>query len=161
MRRPGAGSPATIFWGERVVDPVAKGVTRRRLLAGAAGGIGGLAIFGLFPVLESLAGKALGAAELNQATFGRLVGTTFRVSVAPGRAAAIQLLSVRRLAAIGPAPTGEGFSLLFSGSRSNRFGQDNFTVDHAKLGRFSMFIVPVGPAGADQRYEAVFNRLWK
>jgi uncharacterized protein DUF6916 len=144
-----------------VADSAASGVTRRRLLAGAVGGIGGLAVFGLFPVLESLAAKVLGASELNQATFARLVGTAFRVSTAPGRAAAIKLLSVRPLTAHGTTPTGEGFSLIFSGSRSDVFGQDNYTVDHSKLGTFAMFIVPVGLPGSDQRYEAVFNRLWK
>jgi hypothetical protein len=78
------------------------------------GGIGGLAIFGLFPVFKCVASKVLGAAELNQATFGRLVGTTFRVSVARDPQVVIRLLSVHSLTAIGPRPTGEGFSLVFN-----------------------------------------------
>jgi hypothetical protein len=136
-------------------------VSRRRLLAGVAGGVAGLTVFGLLPTLEGLAGKAFGTPELSQATFARLVGTAFRVAVAQGRTAAIQLISVRPLAAHGPKPTGEGFSLLFSGSKSELFGQDNFKVGHPRLGSFEMFLVPVGPTGPDQRYEAVFNRLWK
>ena len=56
-----------------MADSATSGVTRRRLLAGAVGGIGGLAFFGLLPVLESLTAKVLGAAALNQATFARLV----------------------------------------------------------------------------------------
>jgi hypothetical protein len=136
-------------------------VTRRRLLAGAVGGIGGLAVFGLLPVLEGLAGRASGAAELNMATFARQLGTTFQVSVAAGNAVVVKLISVRPLTAVGASPTGEGFSLVFSGSLSNPFGQDSYRVAHPRLGRFEMFLVPVGPTGHDQRYEAVFNRLWK
>jgi hypothetical protein len=135
-------------------------VTRRHVLAAVAGA-GGLAAFGLLPVLESVLGRSLGTVELTRATFARLVGSGFQVEVAAGRTAAIRLLSIRELAAHGPAPTGEGFSLIFSGGRSDAFGQDSYRVLHSKLGTFSMFLVPVGPAGADQRYEAVFNRLWK
>lgn len=144
-----------------MADLASSKVTRRRLLAGVAGGIGGLAVFGLLPALEGLAGKALGTAELNRATFAGLVGTAFRVSADQGRTATLALLSVRPLAVHGPAPTGEGFSLLFSGTLFEKFGQGTYTVGHHSLGRFAMFLVPVGPAGPDQRYEAVFNRLWK
>jgi hypothetical protein len=144
-----------------VADLVSPRVTRRRLLAGAAGGIGGLAVFGLLPILEGLATRTAGAAELTQARFARLMGTTFQVGIAQGRAVTIRLISVRSLAAMGPRPTGEGFSLIFSGSHTDVFGQDGYAVAHPSLGRFDMFLVPVGPTGPDQHYEAVFNRLWK
>jgi hypothetical protein len=149
-----------------VADSVPRGVTRRRLLAGFAGGVGGLAVFGLLPALESLTGKPRAAVELTEGTFTRLVGTSFRVGVAADRAVTLKLISVRPLAArsglpTSPAPTGEGFAPLFSGSLSEGFGQGTYTVDHRSMGRFEMFLVPVGPAGPDQRYEAVFNRLWR
>lgn len=131
-----------------------------------AGGIGGLVFAGLFPALEGLIGKTVGAGELTHAAFARLVGTTFRVRVAQGRSATIRLVSVRPLAApggrwTGPVATGEGFAPLFSGSLTEGFGQGTYTVGHPSLGSFAMFLVPVGPAGPDKRYEAVFNRLWK
>lgn len=131
-----------------------------------AGGIGGLALAGLLPALEGIIGKTVGAGELTHVTFARLVGTSFRVSVAPGRTATVRLISVRTLAApggrwAGPVATGEGFAPLFSGSLTEGFGQGTYTVGHQILGSFAMFLVPVGPAGPDQRYEAVFNRLWK
>jgi hypothetical protein len=149
-----------------VADLAARSVTRRRLLAGVAGGIGGLAFAGLLPALESLIGKTVGAPELTQATFARRVGTTFRISVAQGRTATLRLISVRALAvpgsrSIGPPATGEGFAPLFSGSLSEGFGQGTYTVAHRSLGSFALFLVPVGPGGPDQRYEAVFNRMWK
>jgi hypothetical protein len=151
---------------DRVADLAARTLTRRRLLAGVAGGIGGLAFVGLLPALEGLLGKTLGAPELTQGTFAPLVGTSFRVGVGHGRTATLRLISVRTLAApgsrwTGPIPTGEGFAPLFSGSLAEEFGQGTYTVGHRRLGSFSMFLVPVGPAGPDQRYEAVFNRMWK
>jgi len=136
-------------------------VTRRRLLAGAAGGVGGLVLFGVLPILESLAARATGAVELTQARFARLVGTDFRVARGPGRTATVRLVSVRPIAPVGPRPIGEGFSLIFSGGHSQAFGQDSYKIAHPSLGRFEMFLVPVGPDGPDQRYEAVFNRLWR
>jgi hypothetical protein len=152
--------------GDGVTDLFSGAVTRRHLLAGGAGVIGGLALFGLLPVLEGVIGKTIGAAELTQGTFARLVGTSFRVNVAADRAATLRLISVRPLTVRGgprpgPVPTGEGFAPLFSGSLSESFGQGTYTLRHRTLGRFAMFLVPVGPAGPDQRYEAVFNRLWK
>jgi hypothetical protein len=131
-----------------------------------AGGIGGLALVGLIPALEGLLGKTVRAPELTHSAFTRTVGTSFRVSVTQGRTATLRLLSVRTLAAPGgrwkgPILTGEGFAPLFSGSLSEGFGQGTYTVGHPSLGSFAMFLVPVGPAGADQRYEAVFNRMWK
>jgi hypothetical protein len=156
----------TFLGGTGVADLATRSVTRRRLLAGMAGGIGGLAFVGLLPALEELLGKTLVAAELTQGAFAPLVGTNFRVSAAHGRMATLRLISVRTLAApdgrwTGPIPTGEGFAPLFSGSVSEGFGQGTYTVDHRSLGSFAMFLVPVGPAGPDQRYEAVFNRMWK
>jgi hypothetical protein len=141
---------------------VSRSLTRRQVLGGVAGGIGLLLLSGVTPLLRGLAGRVVPAAELTHSAFSRLVGTRFAVDVTPGRTAKIQLLGVRSLVAKqGPAPTGEGFSLLFSGALTEKFGQGTYSVDNSSLGRFSMFLVPIGPPGPDQRYEAVFNRLWK
>ena len=136
-------------------------VSRRHVLAGVGGGLAGLAVFGFLPALERLAAGAVSAVELKQLAFTRLVGSAFRVELAGSRTRVLELISVRPLQVRGPRPVGEGFSLLFSGSRSGAFGQDIYTVNHPRLGRFGIFLAPVGPPGPDQRYEAVFNRLWK
>ena len=136
-------------------------LTRRQMLGGIAGGIGLLAASGALPLLHTFTGRAAAIPELTQNAFTRVVGSWFKVD-AQGRIANAQLLAVLPLAVrTGPKPTGEGFSLLFSGSLDEKFGQGTYTVDHPILGRNSMFLVPVGPPGPDQRYEAVFNRLWK
>ena len=125
-------------------------------------GAGGLAAFGLLPILGSLVGRSISAAELTQARFAALLGTSFKVGLAHGHAASIRLADVKPIMPVGvPVVSGEGFTLHFTGSYSQRFGQDTYQVTHPTLGKFEVFLVPVGPTGADRQYEAVFNRLWK
>ncbi len=75
-----------------------------------------------------------------------------------------------RLAALEPAEIGasadvsandpyERFSLFFIGDCAGALPQNTYSFEHAKLGRFDMFIVPVWRAEQSRRfYEAVFNR---
>lgn len=56
---------------------------------------------------------------------------------------------------------GECFALRFTGPVRGSFQQNTYEVEHAALGKFSLFLVPVGmrPAGARTvNYEAVINR---
>jgi hypothetical protein len=155
--------PRGLFWGRGPLPDVgSRLVTRRHLLAGIAGGIGVVAVSGVLPLLDGLAGRAHATADLTQRAFTRIVGTTFKVDAGQGRSATLQLLAVHPLDVPAfPAPTGEGFTLLFSGTIPESFRQGTYPVDHKSMGSFAMFLVPVGPPGPDQRYEAVFNRLWK
>lgn len=53
----------------------------------------------------------------------------------------------------------EKFSLLFRGDLSQPIGQNTYTFERAGIGRFEMFLVPIGCSdGAHCYYEAVFNR---
>ncbi|HWY78167.1 MAG TPA: hypothetical protein VN281_21305, partial [Verrucomicrobiae bacterium] len=53
----------------------------------------------------------------------------------------------------------ERFSLLFSGPLNRTLLQGSYIFEHLGIGRFEMFIVPVGPDSTNPRYyEAVFNR---
>jgi hypothetical protein len=53
----------------------------------------------------------------------------------------------------------ERFSLVFAGDVSQPLGQNTYTFEHASIGRFAMFIVPVGrPDPKRCFYEAVFSR---
>ena len=154
-------APGQLWGGKGLPGLAARTVTRRHVLAAVAGA-GGLAAFGLLPSLGSLVGRSLSAAELTQVRFAALLGTTFKVRLTQAHAASIRLAEVRPIKPVGvPVVSGEGFSLHFTGSGSRRFGQDTYEVAHPTLGKFSVFLVPVGPTAADQQYEAVFNRLWK
>jgi hypothetical protein len=54
----------------------------------------------------------------------------------------------------------ESFSLIFSGAPDEVLPQETYDFEHAEIGRFSMFVVPIGlPEGDEQRYQAIFSRL--
>ena len=48
------------------------------------------------------------------------------------------------------------FSLLFHGPLEPVLPQRIYAFDNDALGRFEMFIVPIGPEGRSMQYEAVF-----
>lgn len=53
----------------------------------------------------------------------------------------------------------EKFSLIFRGSSELRLEQNTYMFSHPRLGRFALFIVPIGSIDASSSYyEAVFNR---
>ncbi len=57
------------------------------------------------------------------------------------------------------APGYESFSLLFRGEANDRLDQGMYRLEHATLGAFDLFIVPVAQDQTGRYYEAVFNRL--
>jgi len=59
-----------------------------------------------------------------------------------------------------PTSTRECFSLVFSGPPRPNLGQNTFAVDHPKLGKFNLFIVPGISSGFYRHYEATINRVF-
>ncbi|NNF06577.1 MAG: hypothetical protein HKN21_07435 [Candidatus Eisenbacteria bacterium] len=52
------------------------------------------------------------------------------------------------------------FSLLFRGSDQSPLEQETYRFEHAALGKFDVFLVPVDMAGnGRQHYQVVFNQL--
>jgi len=49
------------------------------------------------------------------------------------------------------------FSVLFITQQSTLLEQQIFTLDHSRLGRFDLFLVPLGPKAQGMCYEAVFT----
>jgi len=88
---------------------------------------------------------------LTQEAFASVVNSTFAVRVARSWRSVV-LSSVDPLAS-GP----NGFSLSFDGLSGQAFGQDTYKIVHPDIGRFPMFMVPVGLPGAEQQYQAIFN----
>jgi hypothetical protein len=66
-----------------------------------------------------------------------------------------------RLVEISDASTArmESFSLVFRGPLEKPFAQGTYSAEHAGLGIFPLFLVPVSRAADGMRYEAVFNIL--
>lgn len=107
-------------------------------------------------------GKAAGAGSLTKDAFAPYVGTTFRVK-AGAASVDLRLTKITDLKAIARIPSRiagrESFSLLFKGSsRARLLTQETRVIEHQELGRFSLFLVPVGRS-RNRHYEAIIIRL--
>jgi hypothetical protein len=90
------------------------------------------------------------------------VNTPFLVSQGSRTLTAVQLVEAKlgERALIGTnlaedAPN-EKFSLLFAGNERAELQSGTYDFEHEGIGRFQMFITPIGPAPS--YYQAVFNR---
>jgi len=101
--------------------------------------------------------REVSLANIGFGVLAALVRTTFVVRDANGGAQALELVGAER--ASGDDGGTESFSLVFRGETTRALGQNTYAFDHSRLGRFEMFIVPVGRENQDGcYYEAVFNR---
>ena len=102
--------------------------------------------------------------QLSAGQFAELVQTRFQISVEPSPAIILELIAVSAPGPRGPGSVSpettkfESFSLLFSGPLDRPLGQGTHRFDHAQLGSFDLFIVPVCADRGARQYEAVFNR---
>jgi len=87
-------------------------------------------------------------------TFAPLTGSVFIM-----RANATNVLELELLQAESTARTQNGrpFSLVFRGPRSPVAVQRIYQLEHATLGTFDLFLVPIGPDERGMQYEAVFT----
>ena len=51
----------------------------------------------------------------------------------------------------------EPFSAVFESEISESVEQGTYTISHKVFGEITLFIVPIGPADAGMRYEAIFT----
>jgi hypothetical protein len=105
--------------------------------------------------------------DMSCETFAGQLNTTFWIHAAPARSIQVKLVEARprqdRPLKPGQRPPGdagnEKFSLFFSGHRSELLPQNTYTFEHEALGRFDLFIVPVGTRNPLKiTYQMVFNR---
>jgi hypothetical protein len=96
--------------------------------------------------------------------FAGMLNTAFRV-VTDSRTVELRLVGAKPTAPSrsanvnGEDAVNEEFSLLFSGPVSDPLTQNTHNFEHQRIGRFQMFVAPVGPLEPGHRYyEAVFNR---
>jgi uncharacterized protein DUF6916 len=95
-------------------------------------------------------------------TFTPHLGTTFRIQRAEVPGLDLELITVTPPQTQPPAsPAAPGrrapFSLLFRGPRTPVLPQRIYSLGHARLGTFDLFLVPIGPDAHGMCYEAVFG----
>jgi hypothetical protein len=97
--------------------------------------------------------------DYTKAIFAAQLNSSFQLQSKRVKPVVVKLTQVND---VGPVPdqrvTGrECFSLVFT-TRA-KLPQDTYMVEHAALGKFALFIVPVGKGKVDREYEAVINRM--
>jgi hypothetical protein len=93
------------------------------------------------------------------AQFEPLVGTTFATRMSSGERVTLTLLEVKdrtRKQNLERGYSGDCYTLLFESSNGDA-GGEIYEFNNRFLGKFSLFISPVGPG--PRRYEAVINRI--
>jgi len=93
---------------------------------------------------------------LSHDRFARSVHTRFRVGVAAAEPVELEIVTVSDLQ---QSTRHSEFALEFRGPRDRFIGQGTFGFEHDDMGRFDLFIVPIGLDAAGYRYEAIFNQL--
>jgi len=89
------------------------------------------------------------------ATFAPHLGTRFQVQQ-DGLPIALELFEATPYAEQ-PASGRVPFSVMFRGPNQPVLPQRIYTLAHATLGEFALFLVPIGPDDQGMRYEAVFT----
>ncbi len=93
--------------------------------------------------------------DLTRANLAGNLHSQFRLWLAPDRTSQLELVELNEART---APDYEAFSLLFRGDASEQLPQGMYRIEHAALGAFDLFIVPVAQDQTGRYYEAVFNR---
>jgi hypothetical protein len=99
--------------------------------------------------------------KLTLEIFSPLVQSQFKVQVSPTQTAALELVSASEIKSPGLAGNlvQEAFSLLFAGPENQWLAQGSYLFAHERLGKFILFIVPVGKQAGLIQYQAVFNQV--
>jgi hypothetical protein len=99
--------------------------------------------------------------QLSFEVFARLVKSKFRVWFDVDKALQLELqeATVPRITPAGGMDMSyESFSLLFLGPAGPLLPQGTYPFECEPLGRFDLFIVPIGRDPSGVKYEAAFNR---
>ena len=88
--------------------------------------------------------------------FANSVNTKFKLEVDEANSIELELVTFDDL---GSTTRQEQFSLVFRGPAAPLLPQTIYRLDHGAIGRFSIFLVPIGRDNRGVNYEAVFNRF--
>lgn len=96
------------------------------------------------------------AVSLTLATFSPHLETEFRAALGPDQFVDLKLTEATDL---GSSPIHERFSLFFQGPFDRFLAQGLYTMTHAEVGTFDLFLAPIQKGSNGFLYQAIFNRL--
>ncbi len=88
-------------------------------------------------------------------TFSEHLGGAFRVYPEDSEPLGVELISANEVGE--ESEGGRPFSVVFRGGADVSLRQRTYRMEHAGIGEFEIFLVPIGPDEKGPRYEAVFN----
>ena len=94
--------------------------------------------------------------HLTHEFFANNLQTKFKVSVDSDRVVELELKEVSEPKV---SPRQEQFAIVFQGPSDSFLGQGTRLLDHALIGSFDLFLVPIRQDDQGFYYEAVFNRI--
>jgi hypothetical protein len=95
-------------------------------------------------------------AVLEHSEFSKYLNSNFRVRINEEQTVDAELVEVSELLA---SPRQERFSIVFRTLNDFFLGQGLRALEHDEMGKFELFLVPIGRDEKGTSYEAVFNRL--
>lgn len=91
------------------------------------------------------------------AAFSKCVGEAFRARPGAEDPLEFELVEAEALPTHKGAPREEPFSLVFRGPPGRALAQQQYELEHERLGEIAVFLVPVGESEKGTLLEAVFN----
>lgn len=114
-----------------------------------------------YGIAPRIGGHGIMLKDVTVSVFEECVGSAFRIHADSGSSVDAELIEATPLGSrcdgCGAVAQREAFSIVFRGPAEPVLPQKIYTLEHAKLGRFDLFLVPIGPDSSGMRYEAVFN----
>jgi len=102
------------------------------------------------------------AATLTEKEFSKHVNTMFRVELDGENSVDLELTEVKGYLSKQHEQTGmERFSIFFQGPSEPLLAQKLYVFQHAGMGSFEMFLVPISKNDRGFSYESVFNYFKK
>lgn len=96
--------------------------------------------------------------SLTEKEFSQHVNTKFRVALDTPQQIELELVEVKSYLVKANEQSGmERFSVFFTGPEDGRLSQRVYSLEHDAMGKFDIFLVPIGHDDQGFRYEAVFN----
>jgi len=99
--------------------------------------------------------------KLTRSVFSDVIGSAFKFRLEDGQSMDVNLVEATDLKRHAPNEPGlasrNPFSVVFRGPADTVLQQMTYRVEHEKIGKFDVFIVPIGPDDEGMRYEAIFS----
>lgn len=134
-------------------------LSRRAFLAGGASlaGVGSVCALAPRAAAAMLASAGTSKLALRRSAFLPLVGQSFRIIHDRDSLTVVLRQVIDLMPSVRPGAENQ-FSLIFTGTGLQpALPQGTYAIRHARRGRIFLFVVPVGPSGDTQHYEAIID----